>query len=58
MLLVKIIELEVPTYLVRFSQKSLDETQIELIYKNKIIIMISNKGETNVKVMWCPHKLI
>ena len=34
------------------------QTQIEVIWKRKIGMMISNKGETNVKVVWGPHQLI
>ena len=36
----------------------LEETQSESIWKKKIGMMISNKGETNVKVVWCSHQLI
>ena len=37
-----------------FCLNSLGETQIEVIWKKKICMRISNKGETNVKVVWCP----
>ena len=34
------------------------ETQFKVIWKMKIGMMISDKGETNVKVVWCPQPLI
>ena len=39
-----------------FFQNGLGETQ--LIWMNKIGMIISNKGETNVKVVWFPLQLI
>ena len=42
----------------QFVQNGLGEIQIEVIWKKKIRLNILNKGETNVKVLWCPHQFI